>query len=632
MRTITFTISQKLSYHSVSRKLIIVVAIAEMKQRSLLAARFEIDEKVQRKRMAHVKTIYHQWCNVYDKQADESRFRLFSSNFLSMEALANKRGKSIQLNKYYDLTEVEYRDAIAEESSIVEEEARVAAEEEEEARVAEEEEEKSRVEAEEEEEARVEAEEEARIAAEEDVRLAAAEEEEAIASARVAAEARIAAEVGEESKINAEMIIDAAMAVEAKAEEEVIADLSVKVTQPDIIAMSVETNAEEDSVADLSGKVTQLETIVPLHLLRLHKQRGSAKLAQAESSVADLSHIDEESKEDAGKLYNLFFVRTRRMINNSIFLVTAELKQRFSPDTRVQNDAATVERKAQSEVEGTLQSQVPEVNTENEANRRHFYNFMYGKTVNAGKQGGLRSYEDQLKSFLDTAAFTITTAESPNVGSIFDSSKSATINSDSEQSPPSQLNTHAIFIDGPPSNLAEIELRAMEAAIETRTEAYVIKEQVELSAESSVLKETEVIAIEKSMGEHVETSHLEINCESSVEGSVEMGSEHEAEQKIEDYNEANGAQRGGFLQSSYLEHISEDSSTKPPTKTSTLMSSNHSMISSTTISSSTVSKAKLYEVEKMVEEDVENSFDKNYFERSMEYKAEKKVEAKEDKQ
>ena len=140
MRTITFTISQKLSYHSVSRKLIIVVAIAEMKQRSLLAARFEIEkvqksrmaheiEKVQKSRNAHVKTIYHQWCNVYDKQADESRFRLFSSNFLSMEALANKRGKSIQLNKYYDLTEVEYRDAIEEEAEIMsEEETRTIAE------------------------------------------------------------------------------------------------------------------------------------------------------------------------------------------------------------------------------------------------------------------------------------------------------------------------------------------------------------------------------------------------------------------------------------------------------------------------------------------------------------------------
>ena len=290
-----------------------------MKQRSLLAARFEI-EKVQKSRMAHVRTIYHQWCNVYDKQADESRFRLFSSNFLSMEALANKRGKSIQLNKYYDLTEVEYRDAIEEESSIAEEEARVAAEEEEKARVAAEEEEKARVaaeeeekarvEAEEEEKARVEAEEEARIAAEEEVRLAAAEEEEARAAAEVEEEARaaaeveeearIAAEVEEESKINAEI----AMAVEAK--EEAMADLSVKVTQPNIIAMTLETKAEEDSVADLSGKVTQPETIVPLHLLRLHKQRGSAKLAQAESSVADLSHIDEESKEDAGKLYNLF--------------------------------------------------------------------------------------------------------------------------------------------------------------------------------------------------------------------------------------------------------------------------------------------------------------------------------------
>ena len=39
---------------------------------------------------------------------NQSRFNMFKSNFLSMEALADERGTSMQLSKWYDCTEEEY--------------------------------------------------------------------------------------------------------------------------------------------------------------------------------------------------------------------------------------------------------------------------------------------------------------------------------------------------------------------------------------------------------------------------------------------------------------------------------------------------------------------------------------------
>jgi hypothetical protein len=74
---------------------------------------------------AHVRDVYFQWCNVNDKQADENRFRTFTSKFLAMEAIANTRGESLQLNKWYDLTEEEY--VAAEAKAKAEEESNIAA-------------------------------------------------------------------------------------------------------------------------------------------------------------------------------------------------------------------------------------------------------------------------------------------------------------------------------------------------------------------------------------------------------------------------------------------------------------------------------------------------------------------------
>ena len=62
--------------------------------------------------MSRVKSVYIQWCNVYQKEPSEARFRIFTSNFLTMEGLTKERGVSMQMNKWYDCTEEEYRIAM----------------------------------------------------------------------------------------------------------------------------------------------------------------------------------------------------------------------------------------------------------------------------------------------------------------------------------------------------------------------------------------------------------------------------------------------------------------------------------------------------------------------------------------
>ena len=59
-------------------------------------------------REARLREAYMDWCKEYGKENDESRFKTFSSNFLSMEQYANENGKTMQLNKYADCTEEEY--------------------------------------------------------------------------------------------------------------------------------------------------------------------------------------------------------------------------------------------------------------------------------------------------------------------------------------------------------------------------------------------------------------------------------------------------------------------------------------------------------------------------------------------
>jgi hypothetical protein len=112
--------------------MILFLSVAtELKRRSLLTARLQLEtiqrERAQRGNDDRVRDVYIQWCNVYDKEIDESRFHIFSSNFLYMEELAKESGKAIELNKWYDCTEEEY--SIGFKAEAEEESARLAAEE-----------------------------------------------------------------------------------------------------------------------------------------------------------------------------------------------------------------------------------------------------------------------------------------------------------------------------------------------------------------------------------------------------------------------------------------------------------------------------------------------------------------------
>ena len=69
-------------------------------------------ETKHREKMSRVKSVYIQWCNVYQKEPSEARFRIFTSNFLTMEGITKERGVSMQMNKWYDCTEEEYRIAM----------------------------------------------------------------------------------------------------------------------------------------------------------------------------------------------------------------------------------------------------------------------------------------------------------------------------------------------------------------------------------------------------------------------------------------------------------------------------------------------------------------------------------------
>ena len=78
-----------------------------MKQRSILATRLQV-ETAERLREARVRSIYLEWCGVYGKEVDETRFPIFQLNFIMMETKADKRGQSMQLNEWCDCTDEEY--------------------------------------------------------------------------------------------------------------------------------------------------------------------------------------------------------------------------------------------------------------------------------------------------------------------------------------------------------------------------------------------------------------------------------------------------------------------------------------------------------------------------------------------
>ena len=89
---------------------------------------FQFDQ-VGKEEADRVKDIYYQYCNVYSKDIEESRFQIFLPNYLYKEAQAKESGKPLEMNKWYDCTEEESKVGIQAEAA--EEAARVLAEEEE---------------------------------------------------------------------------------------------------------------------------------------------------------------------------------------------------------------------------------------------------------------------------------------------------------------------------------------------------------------------------------------------------------------------------------------------------------------------------------------------------------------------
>lgn len=64
-------------------------------------------------REARIRSAYLEWCKKYDKENSESRFQVFSQNFLAMEEYAKQSGKEMNMNEYADLSEEEYKKAIS---------------------------------------------------------------------------------------------------------------------------------------------------------------------------------------------------------------------------------------------------------------------------------------------------------------------------------------------------------------------------------------------------------------------------------------------------------------------------------------------------------------------------------------
>ena len=59
-------------------------------------------------REARLRSAYMDWCKEYGKESDETRFKQFSKNYLTMEEYAQQSGKELLLNEFADCTEEEY--------------------------------------------------------------------------------------------------------------------------------------------------------------------------------------------------------------------------------------------------------------------------------------------------------------------------------------------------------------------------------------------------------------------------------------------------------------------------------------------------------------------------------------------
>jgi hypothetical protein len=98
-----------------------------MKHRAIIQARMQ-KEAAEREKVARVHSVYLEWCEVYGKDVDDSRFKIFLFNFNAMKAHEAATGKTLVLNQWYDCTEEEHKLALEAETKVkADEEARVAA-------------------------------------------------------------------------------------------------------------------------------------------------------------------------------------------------------------------------------------------------------------------------------------------------------------------------------------------------------------------------------------------------------------------------------------------------------------------------------------------------------------------------
>ena len=75
----------------------------DVKHEFINASRPDMKETI-RKQTERIRSIYKDWCEVYGKEVDESRFQTFLTNFLMMKAYAKESGELLELNEWFDDT------------------------------------------------------------------------------------------------------------------------------------------------------------------------------------------------------------------------------------------------------------------------------------------------------------------------------------------------------------------------------------------------------------------------------------------------------------------------------------------------------------------------------------------------
>ena len=78
-----------------------------------------------------IREAYENWCRMYGRQEDESRYQVFQTNYLKMQEYAQKTGKPMRLTSFADLTKEEYDAQVKSDTKRILEEERVRKESEE---------------------------------------------------------------------------------------------------------------------------------------------------------------------------------------------------------------------------------------------------------------------------------------------------------------------------------------------------------------------------------------------------------------------------------------------------------------------------------------------------------------------